>query len=75
MLQKLEILESDARMSFLMTNWDPDQGDPFADIMGQIVGSESPIRIVNLAGVPNEVAGDRQFGHSKDVVQLESLAD
>ena len=56
-LQKLEMLQSDARMDFLMTNWDPAQGDSFAEIMGQIIGSNSPIRIVNLSGVPNEVAG------------------
>ena len=56
-LQKLEILRSDARMNFLMSDWKQTEGDPFGSIIGQLVGKHSPPRIVDLAGVPNEVAG------------------
>ena len=56
-LQKLEVLRSDARMSFLMSDWNQSEGDPFGSIIGQLVGRDSPLRVVDLAGVPNEVAG------------------
>ena len=56
-LQKLDVLRSDARMDFLMSDWNQTEGDPFGSIIGQLVGRDSPLRIVDLAGVPNEVAG------------------
>ena len=56
-LQKLDVLRSDARMSFLMSDWSSTDGDPFASVIGQLVGRDSPLRVVDLAGVPNEVAG------------------
>ena len=56
-LQKLDVLRSDARMNFLMSDWNQTEGDPFGSIIGQLVGRDSPLRVVDLAGVPNEVAG------------------
>ena len=56
-LQKLEILRADGRMKFLMSDWNPTEGDQFASVIGQLVGSDSMLRVVDLAGVPNEVAG------------------
>ena len=56
-LQKLDVLRSDARMNFLMSDWNRTEGDPFGSIIGQLVGRDSPLRVVDLAGVPNEVAG------------------
>ena len=56
-LQKLDVLRSDARMNFLMSDWNQAEGDPFGSIIGQLVGRDSPLRVVDLAGVPNEVAG------------------
>ena len=56
-LQKLEVLESDARMNFLMSEWNQSEGDPFGSIICQLVGEEPPPRVVDLSGVPNEVAG------------------
>ena len=56
-LQKLEILRSDGRMKFLMSDWKPTEDDPFARVIGQFIGSDVPLRVVDLAGVPNEVAG------------------
>lgn len=55
-LQKLGVLCSDARQRFMMTPWDG-QTDPFGDIVAQFMGDGDPIRIVDLSGVPNEVAG------------------
>ena len=50
-LQKLEILRADGRMRFLMSDWNPTDGDPFARVIGQFVGSDVPLRVVDLAGV------------------------
>jgi DNA helicase HerA-like ATPase len=55
-VNKLEVLERDARMAFLMSPWD-NQGDPFVKVVSQFVGVGKPIRIADLSGVPNEVAG------------------
>ena len=40
-----------------MSDWDQTEADPFGSIIGQLVGGDSPLRVVDLAGVPNEVAG------------------
>lgn len=56
-LQKLQILRRDARLSFIMGDWDG-TSDPLADVISQFLGgSNVPVRIVDLSGVPNEVAG------------------
>ena len=56
-LQKLEILRFDGRLKFLMTDWDKSEGDPFAKVIGQILAKDSAPKVVDLSGVPNEVAG------------------
>ena len=56
-LQKLDVLRTDARMNFLMSGWNQAGDDPFGSIIGQLVGGDSPLRIVDLSGIPNEVAG------------------
>ena len=55
-INKLDVLRRDARMDFLMTPWDG-KGDDFSKIMAQFLGEGDPVRIVDLSGVPNEVAG------------------
>jgi DNA helicase HerA-like ATPase len=55
-ISKLDVLESDARMQFLMSPWDGST-DNFASIVSQFLGSSHPIRIIDFSGVPNEVAG------------------
>ena len=58
LLEKLEVLQYDGRLRFLMSNWDKDQGcDPFASIVTQLLGGAPPPHIVDLSGIPNEVAG------------------
>lgn len=60
-LDKLSVLRLDARIDFLMRNHAP--GDPsLADILAQFVGADetkpdAPIRIIDISGLPNEVAG------------------
>ena len=56
-LDKIKVLRGDARLRFLMTEWDEESGDPLAAIVGKIIGSGSQPRVVDLSGVPNEVAG------------------
>jgi hypothetical protein len=55
-LQKIDKLSEDPRMKFLMEDWDKNE-DPSSVIIGQFLGEGSPIRIIDLSGVPNEVAG------------------
>ena len=56
-LQKLDVLQSDGRLRFLMSEWDGSGTDPLPKIVEQLLGKGSPPRIVDLSGVPNEVAG------------------
>jgi len=55
-LHKIDILRNDSRLSFMMNEWDG-RTDSFPEIVKQFIGSLDPIRIVDLSGVPNEVAG------------------
>lgn len=55
-LRKLSSLLKDARLSFMMKTWDG-EGDPLAKVVAQFMGDGDPIRLVDLSGVPNEVAG------------------
>lgn len=55
-IRKIASLRRDSRLKFMMQNWDGCD-DPFINIVKQFFGGEIPIRIVDLSGVPNEVAG------------------
>jgi hypothetical protein len=55
-LNKIEVLKIDSRLAFMMQEWDG-TGDPLPEIVKQFLGDSDPIRIVDLSGVPNEVAG------------------
>lgn len=56
-LQKLEVLLNDARLRFMLDEWVGDTNDPIATIIKQLIGDGTQPRIVDLSGVPNEVAG------------------
>ena len=56
-LEKLDVLVHDARVGFLMKEWDGAAQDPFPAILSQLVSDGPQPRIVDLSGVPNEVAG------------------
>ena len=55
-LRKLDSLIKDERLSFMMKGWDGVE-DPMPSVLAQILGDGAPVRIVDLSGVPNEVAG------------------
>jgi len=55
-LHKIEVLKNDSRLAFMMQEWDGN-ADPLPEIVKQFLGDSDPIRIVDLSGVPNEVAG------------------
>ncbi len=55
-LRKLDSLIKDDRLSFMMKSWDGGD-DPMPSILAQILGDDAEVRIVDLSGVPNEVAG------------------
>ncbi|CAJ8623887.1 Type IV secretory pathway, VirB4 components [Burkholderia pseudomallei] len=56
LLEKLDVLQRDARLKFLMEDWDG-AADPFVDVIELLLGVENQPRIIDLSGVPNEVAG------------------
>ncbi len=57
-LRKVESLCRDSRKTFMMQEWDGiADPDPLPSIVKQFLGDSDPIRIVDLSGVPNEVAG------------------
>lgn len=55
-IKKVESLSRDSRLKFMMENWDGNE-DQLPIIMEQFLGASDPIRIVDLSGIPNEVAG------------------
>lgn len=55
-IRKVETLIKDSRMNFLMRSWDG-RADGFPDVLSQFIGSGKTIRIIDLSGVPSEVAG------------------
>ena len=55
-LGKLESLMSDERLSFMMKSWNGER-DTISDILNQIMDQESQLAIVDLSGIPNEIAG------------------
>jgi len=55
-LRKIETLKRDSRLNFMMDQWNGND-DEFAEVIGQFLSSGDKLRIVDLSGVPNEVAG------------------
>ena len=55
-LRKLDSLMKDERLSFMMKGWDGGE-DPMPSVLAQILGDGAAVRVVDLSGVPNEVAG------------------
>ena len=55
-LRKLQSLIKDSRLQFMMKPWDG-AGDPLGSVIGQFFDSNEIIRIVDLSGIPNEIAG------------------
>jgi len=55
-LRKLESLIQDDRLSFMMKSWDS-KTDPIGIVLGQIIGAKADLTVVDLSGIPNEIAG------------------
>ena len=55
-LKKIESLINDGRLAFMMKTWDGG-ADPLPEVLGQFIGGIEALRIVDLSGVPNEIAG------------------
>ena len=63
-LDKVSVLRRDPRIRFLMANWEMAGAPTLANIIGQFVGDASgqpddrrDLRIIDISGLPNEVAG------------------
>ena len=55
-LGKIESLMKDERLSFMMKSWDG-ECDPISNVLNQIMDQDSQLAVVDLSGIPNEVAG------------------
>ncbi len=53
----VNVLQRDSRLNFLTQDWGQGKADPIGDVLSQFVGDGPPVRIVDLSGVPDEVAG------------------
>ena len=54
-LEKINVLRDDSRYNFMMNNWTHSKDD-FYEIVNNIVSGDKPIKIIDLSGIPNEVA-------------------
>ncbi len=68
-LRKLDSLMKDERLAFMMKPWSG-TGDPFTEVLSQLVGGEDSVRIVDLSGVPNEVAGTASAAIARTLFSL-----
>lgn len=58
-LKKLKVLRSNPQLSFLLKEYSEDDSPKLKDILAQFVGEANgkDIRIIDISGLPNEVAG------------------
>ncbi|HPS70379.1 MAG TPA: DUF87 domain-containing protein [Candidatus Cryosericum sp.] len=56
-LQKLEVLMTDQRYNFMMAEWSDTSEDPLPGVISQLLGDDPQLRVIDLSGVPNEIAG------------------
>lgn len=68
-LRKLDSLMKDERLAFMMKPWSG-AGDPMTDVLAQFLGDGVPVRIVDLSGVPNEVAGTASAAIARTLFSL-----
>lgn len=55
-LRKLETHVKDDRLAFMMKPWDKTD-DPIHDVLKQVMAADQHVIVVDLSGVPNEIAG------------------
>ena len=68
-LRKLDSLIKDERLSFMMKTWNG-VSDPMPSVLTQILGVGDAVRIVDLSGVPNEVAGTASAAIARTLFSL-----
>ncbi|MGI9574205.1 ATP-binding protein [Alloalcanivorax xenomutans] len=68
-IRKIDSLLKDGRLRFMMTGWDGKQ-DSLPEILNQFLTDETPVQIVDLSGVPNEVAGTASAAISRMIFQI-----
>lgn len=55
-LNKIDMLRADSRLNFLVSEWAGEQ-DGLGEVIYQFINYDKPIRIIDLSGIPNDVAG------------------
>ncbi|ALL19239.1 TPA: ATP-binding protein [Citrobacter amalonaticus] len=68
-IRKIDSLLKDGRLKFMMENWDEGQ-DPLPVIVNQFLTEKTTVQIVDLSGVPNEVAGVASAAIARIVFQI-----
>ncbi|WP_083024781.1 ATP-binding protein [Vreelandella lionensis] len=68
-IRKIDSLLKDGRLKFMMDSWDGVQ-DPLPAIVNQFLNQNTTVQIVDLSGVPNEVAGVASAAIARIVFQL-----
>lgn len=68
-IRKIDSLLKDGRLKFMMESWDGAE-DPLPTIVNQFLTQQTTVQIVDLSGVPNEVAGVASAAIARIVFQL-----
>ena len=68
-IRKIDSLIKDGRLKFMMDSWDGEQ-DPLSVIVNQFLNQMTTVQIVDLSGVPNEVAGVASAAIARIIFQL-----
>jgi DNA helicase HerA-like ATPase len=68
-IRKIDSLTKDGRLRFMMDSWDG-KNDPLPTIVHQFLTQKTTIQIVDLSGIPNEVAGVASAAIARIVFQL-----
>lgn len=68
-IRKIDSLFKDGRLKFMMEPWDG-ATDPLSNILNQFLTDQTTVQIVDLSGVPNEVAGTASAAISRMIFQL-----
>lgn len=68
-IRKIDSLLKDGRLKFMMESWDEAE-DPLPTIVNQFLTQQTTVQIVDLSGVPNEVAGVASAAIARIVFQL-----
>ncbi|HAU8299458.1 TPA: DUF87 domain-containing protein [Vibrio vulnificus] len=68
-IRKIDSLLKDGRLKFMMESWNGTE-DPLPTIVNQFLTQQTTVQIVDLSGVPNEVAGVASAAIARIVFQL-----